>query len=138
MSRFSLSFLRYLFSTAGNINQNYGHDHHYSSYGHHGFFNLLITLIKSSAGKLLQHKRLLILILIWLLAVGSIFLVCAAWLVVKLIGIAAPWCGVRPAPWAASKIRHVDVEGIGAGGRSELNGLACVKFRFVSCPRIPF
>jgi hypothetical protein len=91
MSRFSLSFLRYLFSSAGYNNQNYGHDHHYSSYGHHGFFNLLITLIKSCAGKLLQHKRLLILILICLLAVGSIFLVCTAWLVVKLIGIAGPF-----------------------------------------------
>lgn len=40
---------------------------------------------------MLQHKRLLILILICFLAVGSIFLAFAAWLVVKLIGMAGPF-----------------------------------------------
>lgn len=91
MSRFSLSFLRYLFSNAGHNGRYYGQGNHYGSHGHHGFFNILLTFIKSCAGKLRQHKRFLILILIIFLAVGAIFLVCAAWLVVKLIGMAGPF-----------------------------------------------
>ncbi|MRR06127.1 MAG: hypothetical protein EG828_04160 [Deltaproteobacteria bacterium] len=91
MSRFSLSFLRYLFSNAGHNGRYYGEGDHYGSHGNHGFLNLLTTLIKSCAGKLRQHKRLLILILICLLVASSIFLVFAAWLVMKLIGFAGPF-----------------------------------------------
>jgi hypothetical protein len=63
------------------------HGHHDKSRGRHYFSGLAIKTMTACYGKIVQNKRLALLVIIGLLTVAALLMVCAVWLVVTLFKV---------------------------------------------------
>jgi hypothetical protein len=64
--------------------------HTYRNHGNHYFYGPAGKVARQFFGKLLQNKRMALLVILGLLAAAAVFLVCAVWLVVTLFKLCGP------------------------------------------------
>ncbi|MRR05958.1 MAG: hypothetical protein EG828_03290 [Deltaproteobacteria bacterium] len=64
--------------------------HTYRNHGNHYFYGLACKVMRQLFGKILQNKRMALLVILGLLAAAAVFLVCAVWLVVTLFNLCGP------------------------------------------------